>query len=176
MIKIKNSSELYDDLCNRLEPYVSEALESLSYKRSEVEVLTKNQKKSLFKEAKTTKDKKFIEELSKLSKVIPDENILKNVRLNIATQVIASSWSETLRYVSKSYEKVKLRDCLLPDNLGKSQHALDTNMKQIGFSQNNIEDLLRNFGQKELNNGLSLPWGGYLVKIQDIFELYMSKP
>lgn len=155
--------EAYDTLCDKLEPYVSSALKDVSVKEST------DYKVKIEQLGEATR--KFLEDNFPAMLDTPDPEYLKIVRIKVATELIATSWSEALRWVYKEQGEVQLRDYLLPDNLGSGRASWDLNLSLFGLNQAQIEDLLRNFGEKEIPDSIDLPWGGYVQRVVDGYEL-----
>lgn len=103
-----------------------------------------------------------------LAKMLPPnkESIIQ-ARRKIATELIVTSWTEVLRWAAKGHENVRLRDCLLPENLGRAKRAWVMNTSCLGLTQEQIENLLRDFAKAELEKGIRLPWGGFVTKDAD---------
>ena len=172
--------EAYDNLCDKLEPYVAITVPLLSEKELADFIAKSAQDKAALKEVLEEEEpdetmRKSLEgELSSLFDA-PEPYALRTTQIKVATELIATSWSEALRWVYKEQGEVQLRDYLLPDNLGSGRASWDLNLSLFGLNQAQIEDLLRNFGEKEIPDSIDLPWGGYVQRVVDGYELRGSK-
>ncbi|MDP3697994.1 MAG: hypothetical protein Q8R47_00250 [Nanoarchaeota archaeon] len=100
-----------------------------------------------------------------------ESNTLRLLRIKVSTELIVVSWSEALRWAYKEQGEVQLCDYLLPDNLGRGRESWNSNISRFDLSQELLEDLLKKFGQKEIIDNIELPWGGYVRRVEDNFEL-----
>ncbi len=144
----------YDNLCDKLEPYVVPIVDFISEKES---------KKCAAEEAT---DKTLEDEF-----LPPDPSALRIIRLKVGTELIATAWSETLRILYKERGEIELRDCLLPEELGSASSSWNSDLSRFGFNHEQVENILRNFGQQEITNSVELPWGGYVIRVADGFKL-----
>ena len=116
----------YDDLCDKLEPYVTQAI-SLSTEKELADLAAEDKKnkaalnKLLEEEEPDEVTRKSLEYdlLFSLDYTLNSE-ILRIVRVKVATEVLAVSWSESLRWMYKERGETKLRDCLLPEGFENS--------------------------------------------------------
>ena len=166
----------YDTLCDKLEPYVIPTLSTISEREladyAIEEVQRKAALKKLLKEEEPDKaTRKALEDELLPIFDAPDPYTLNIVQIKVRTELIAVSWSEALRWAYKEQGGVQLRDYLLPENLGRAEAAWNSNLNRFGLSQEQIENLLRTFGQKEISESLELPWGGSVRRVGDNYEL-----
>jgi hypothetical protein len=85
------------------------------------------------------------------------------IRLETSLNIIASSWSEVLRWAYKDEEKVELSDCLMPKSVPKrARKAWDVNISRLCFSQDNVEDILRDYGRDK--DTIDLPFGARVIR------------
>lgn len=170
---MRNNTNLIDDLCDKLKPYVKSAITE-TFPREELtkyKIDTKKLCDLLAEEAADEKTKLLIAELYVASTL--DLSVSTELRTRVYTQEIAATWSETLRWAYKEQGKIGLRDCLLPDKLGRAERAWTFIISRMGFSQEQVEDLLKQFGQEEITDKLGLPWGGYVKRVGNSYELRM---
>ena len=94
------NGEAYDTLCDKFEPYVVSALRDAPPPSAALAILFRT--------------------------LNPD--VLKEKRIELATECIATSWSEALRWTFKEQGMIQLFDYLLPKNLGRAKAAWDGNL------------------------------------------------
>ena len=154
----------YDTLCDKLEPYVAPIVNRIT-----------EEKKYAAEEAtdKTLEDE-FLPPWPYDDFLPPDPRILRILRLKVGTELIASAWSETLRILYKERGEIELRDCLLPEELEGASSSWNSDLSRFGFNHEQVENILRNFGQQEITNSVELPWGGYVIRVADRFKLSES--
>lgn len=146
---MEKKKELYDGLCDRLRPYITSALDELP-----AEMRAENN--DIF------------------STGAPEA--LRELEITIATQIVTSSLIDVLYWASKECDSVTLRDCLLPEDLGEMKEAWEKDLGLTGFSTARVEELLRTFGQEQISDCLEVPVAGYIIKDEQGFALYKSKP
>lgn len=170
------NKDAYDNLCDKLEPYVALTV-PLPSEKELADLIAKNAadkatlKKTLREEEQDQATRNALEdELSPLFDYTPNPESLRLTRIKVATEVIVNSWSEALRKVYKERGEIKLRDCLLPD--GFEDASWKSSLNRFSLGQEQMEDLLQIFGQKEILPGsIELPWGGYVKRAGDKYEL-----
>ncbi len=171
---MRNSAKLFDDLCDKLKPYVKSAITE-TFPREELtryEADTKKLCSLLAEEVADEKTKRLLIAGLYVASTL-DLGVSTELRTKVYTQEIAATWSETLRWAYKEQGKIGLRDCLLPDKLGRAERAWTFTINRMGFSQEQVEDLLKQFGQEEITDKLGLPWGGYVKRVGNSYELRM---
>lgn len=156
----------YDTLCDKLERYVAPFVDFIS---EEEEKELKERRKRRREAAEEATGKTLEDEF-----LPPDPCTLRMIRLKAGTECIASSWSETLRLLYKERGEIQLRDCLLPEELGGASSPWNNELSRFGFNHEQVENILRNFGQQEVKNSVELPWGGYVIRVADGFKLSES--
>lgn len=144
----------YDTLCDKLEPYVASIIDFISEEDSKKYAAEEATGKAL--------EDEFLP---------PDPYTLRMVRLKVGTELIANAWSETLRLLYKERGEIQLRDCLLPEELGSASSPWNNELSRFGFNHEQVENILRNFGQQEVTTSVELPWGGYVIRVADGFKL-----
>ena len=162
----------YNTLCDKFEPYVTSALKD----ESMTEFIDKIQKEQLIEiEQLNEKTRKYIEKNCPiiLPKILSTDELesLRMVWIMIAIELIPISWSEALRWTYKKQGEVQLQNYLLPENLGSAEEAWNSNLSRFSLKQEQIKDLLRTFGQKEITDSIELPWGGYVQRVGDNYKL-----
>ncbi len=189
----KYKPELYDSLCDKLIPYVRSASDSLpKYEPMKFEGSTPKER-SYKDTIKLLCDKDTIEFLVMLlainiKHVFSGDAFIKKApvepeRLNdelirIRTELIAASLSQTLEFYAEDNEDdvFRLKDCLLPNEIpGDCKDGWRGDIEQTGFSQEQVENLLRDFGREEIAYCLELPWGGYISRATNGYELRRLK-
>ncbi len=104
-----------------------------------------------------------------------ESDSLYEMRTRVCTEIIASSLTDALYWAYKEQGEIQLRDCLLPDNLGRIERAWHKDMILTGLSQEQVEDLLRKFGEGEISDKLELPVGLYVKRVGEGYELRKSE-
>ena len=173
--KMRNSANLIDDLCDKLKPYVKSVITE-TFPREEPTKYKIDTKELYDLLAEEAADEKIMELLIAGFYVASnplDPSVSTELRTQVYTQEIAATWSETLRWAYKEQGKIGLRDCLLPDKLGRAERAWTFTINRMGFSQEQVEDLLKQFGREEITDKLDLSWGGYVKRVGNSYELRM---
>ena len=154
----------YDTLCDKLEPYVAPI----------VNLITEEKKYAAEEATDKTLEDEFLPPWPYDDFLPPDPRILRILRLKVGTELIASAWSETLRILYKERGEIELRDCLLPEELEGASSSWNSDLSRFGFNHEQVENIIRNFGQQEITNSVELPWGGYVIRVADRFKLSES--
>ena len=168
------NGKAYDTLCDKLEPYVALTMPLLSEKElADLKAQSLQDKVALtevFEEEEEPYEsvRRSLDDISYIWD-FPDPYALRITKIKVSTELIAVSWSEALRKVYKERGEIKLRDCLLPK--GFENTSWKSNLNRFGLGQEQTEDLLRIFGQKEIEDKIELPWGGYVQRVADGYEL-----
>lgn len=102
-------------------------------------------------------------------------SLIERVRVDFYTQLIASSWSEVLRWTYKEKGETKLRECLLPEDLGSAHEVWVGNIFRTPAIESKIEGLLKNFGMCEIKDKFDLPYDISIVREADGYKLKESK-
>jgi len=104
---------------------------------------------------------------------IPKEPDLLGSQIEFSTQAIIGGWSEVLRwgYENNNNQTLKLNDYLLPPITKEDKRYWDEVIQQSFFSEEQVEKILRKFGQEEISDRLDLPWDGYVKKVGDQYEV-----
>lgn len=189
---MSDAHSLFDSLCDKLTPYVRSAVAECPYEdlvthpklvemsAEQLEGIVKEEIDEEITEGRLDEEDKEIAKhllycLYNIFRTLPHLEVLDS-HISICTDIIASDWSEVLRgaYKENNEQPVRLRDCLLPDNLRRYERAWHLDIDRTGLSQEQIEDMLRKFGQKEISDKLELPWGGYVKRVGAGYELRKS--
>lgn len=162
---MSSTAGILNELCEKLSPLIKKLLITITTDEDVKEAL-ESQKEFYQFLIDSEPDPILQRALRKHLAIMPPpskESIIQT-RRKIATASIIVSWSEVLRWAAKGHEKVRLRDCLLPENLGRAKHAWDMDTGRLGLTQEQIENLLRDFAKAELEKGIQLTWGGFVTK------------
>lgn len=96
------------------------------------------------------------------------EEKLREITVERKCQTICSMLSECLRwaYENNNYQTVQLNNSLIPSLEPEDKHYWDCSVKTCGFSNEQIETILKEFGEKEITKDkpLNLIWGGYIKR------------
>ncbi|MFH0752027.1 MAG: hypothetical protein V1914_00330 [archaeon] len=175
---MEDFSDQLDSLCRRIEPYVRSALEGKPME-PQVDIIDESALKEIEEEISSVEPDKGIMKILmddiRDSFSSPSPEGLEKTRVRLETEMFTACWYETLRWSAKGKEVVKLRDCLLPEDLGRHKRAWDPTMIQLDFSQKEAEGILRKFGEEEIAYCLELPGGSYISRATGGYELRWIK-
>ncbi len=162
-----------DELCEKLEPHVRSAFGSLPKEDTVKYYIDRNAlEEEISREESDNGVVKLLTDGIIDAFRSADPERLMEARIRIGTELIASSWYEVLRWSAKGDDAaVILRDCLLPENLGEAERPWNVNTGRIGFSQEQVEGILREFGKEEIAHSLELPYGGHISRATSGYEL-----
>lgn len=185
---MKDSSKVFDELCKKLEPHVRSAMIDVPMERdeipevSDINIDTEELYNFMLDEApepdpkeRENLRKELCEALGPSFNLHIERSDVEEEWLKLCVDILATTWSETLNLTSKGQNTLRLRDCLLPENLGRAERAWNVNTNRLGLTQEQIENLLRNFAKAELEKGIQLPWGGFVTRDTDGPVLISSK-
>ncbi|PIR94106.1 hypothetical protein COT97_03185 [Candidatus Falkowbacteria bacterium CG10_big_fil_rev_8_21_14_0_10_39_11] len=98
---------------------------------------------------------------------------VNRVRIRVSTQLLASSWSEVLRWAAKKSEHCTLNDSMLPHELGRTEIPWKRNIKRTGLSLEQAEHILKLLGQEvfRTQREILLPWGGSVTMYGSTYVL-----